>query len=166
VKGNSSGTVEKNVIHGKGSGIALSSTKTYHVYENIIENLGSGIAYYGNVSKSQVYNNSIAHNLYGVYINPETNGKDNSFFSNNLIDNKQQVKIPYGFPDPPLAKDVIFWDNGFVGNYWSDYRVRYPFVVQNSTPAVTYESAYVIAGNNIDYYPLQQEVVINRYIDR
>ena len=37
--------------------------------------------------------------------------------------------------------DIVFWDNGLVGNYWSDYKGQ---------------GTYVIAENNVDNYPLME----------
>ena len=42
--------------------------------------------------------------------------------------------------------DVISWDNGLVGNYWSDYNGQ---------------GAYVIDENDVDRHPLTQQVDIS-----
>jgi hypothetical protein len=47
------------------------------------------------------------------------------------------------------------WDNGYLsgGNYWSDYRTRYPGAVENDSSAI-WNASYVIDANNTDKYPL------------
>lgn len=44
------------------------------------------------------------------------------------------------------ATNVVSWDNGVVGNYWSDYNGN---------------GSYVIDENNIDHHPLTQQVDVN-----
>ena len=85
------------------------------------------------------------------------------FFSNNLIDNQVQVLIDTAtsvIRDLSNGTDVVFWDNGVVGNYWSDYLIRYPDATQNSTTA-TYNTPYTIDTNNKDNHPLIQENSLN-----
>jgi hypothetical protein len=47
------------------------------------------------------------------------------------------------------------WDNGYRsgGNYWSDYRTRYPKATENRSSGI-WETPYVIDANNTDNYPL------------
>ena len=48
-----------------------------------------------------------------------------------------------------------FWDNGFEGNYWSDYAQRYPTALEINGSGIM-SLPYVIDGNNSDLYPLKQ----------
>ncbi|MGD6932860.1 MAG: hypothetical protein ACQCN5_01485 [Candidatus Bathyarchaeia archaeon] len=48
---------------------------------------------------------------------------------------------------------VNFWDNGSVGNYWSNYTVKYPNASELGNSGIG-DTAYVIDQNNIDHYPL------------
>jgi hypothetical protein len=46
-----------------------------------------------------------------------------------------------------------FWDNGSVGNYWSNYTIKYPNACEFNNTGVG-DTPYVIDQNNIDHYPL------------
>jgi hypothetical protein len=48
---------------------------------------------------------------------------------------------------------VNFWDNGSVGNYWSDYLTRYPNASEIGSSGIG-DTPYVIGANNTDNYPL------------
>ncbi len=45
------------------------------------------------------------------------------------------------------------WDNGSVGNYWSDYLTKYPNASEIGDTGIG-DTPYVIDANNIDHYPL------------
>jgi len=47
------------------------------------------------------------------------------------------------------------WDDGYLGNYWSDYQTKYPSAVQIGDSGV-YNIPYAIDAQNIDRYPLTQ----------
>jgi parallel beta-helix repeat protein len=52
---------------------------------------------------------------------------------NNFVDNKKVLHIPFGGPFASTATTLSpagQWDNGTVGNYWSDYLDRYPNATQ------------------------------------
>jgi hypothetical protein len=44
------------------------------------------------------------------------------------------------------------WDNGSVGNYWSDYLTKYPGAVEIGNTGIG-NKPYVIDSNNVDNYP-------------
>jgi hypothetical protein len=53
--------------------------------------------------------------------------------------------------------DVVSWEYGKEGNYWSDYQLKYP----NATEIEgMWDIPYVIDENNVDHYPLNQQVDI------
>jgi len=84
-----------------------------------------------------------------------TSGSNNLFFNNNIIDNQEQVTVQpksSGYSTHQMGTDVVQWDNGVTGNYWSDYQAKYPDATQNSNE--TYETPYVIDTNNKDNHPL------------
>jgi nitrous oxidase accessory protein NosD len=43
-----------------------------------------------------------------------------------------------------------FWDNGFQGNYWSDFKQRYPNATEISGSGV-WDTSYYINQKNIDH---------------
>jgi hypothetical protein len=163
-------TVEKNTFASSSKfsfdeyddgGIILALGGPYIVYGNILKGLNIGIVYEG-ASRSLVYNNSIIQNLVGItllnyrFINSTSGGMDNIFFSNNLIDNQRQVVVEivaHGISVLLNGTDVVSWDNGVVGNFWSDYLSRYPNATQNNNTG-TYNTPYIIDANNKDNHPL------------
>ena len=45
------------------------------------------------------------------------------------------------------------WDNGTVGNYWSNYTQRYPNAHQVSNSGI-WDTSYIINEKNTDHHPL------------
>lgn len=160
-------TIEKNIVaNGKIDGdsyfycgIILGGGEHYHVYGNVLQNLNTGIAFEG-ASNSSVYNNTITQNLIGVKLPyyplwQSTPGSNNRFFNNNVIDNQEQVIVQpksSGYSDNEMGNDMVQWDSGVTGNYWSDYQVKYSNATQNGNE--TYDTPYVIDANNKDNHPL------------
>lgn len=76
-----------------------------------------------------------------------TNCSYNQFYHNNFINNTVHVSC-YGITSNNT------WDNGVTGNYWDDYREKYPYAnIDFSTG--TWDTPYVVnsSGNNIDNHP-------------
>jgi parallel beta-helix repeat protein len=158
------GLYQKNVDTNSFGGIILTSysddvtalSSQFRVYNNnITGNLGYGVAFDSNVSNTLVYNNNIIGNSVGFYLNnflwrsfPPSIGIDNQVYCNNIVDNNQSAIVEYS--SGPCASteftngtDVVSWDNGKIGNYWSGY---------------SGQGAYTIDQNNIDHNPLAQQV--------
>ena len=55
-----------------------------------------------------------------------------------------------------------FWDNGTIGNYWSDYQTKYPNANEIDNSGIG-NTPYVIDANNIDHYPLLKPSVIPEF---
>jgi len=160
-------TIEKNIVaNGRFegdsqfySGITLAKGEQHKVYGNVLQNLNTGIAFEG-ASNSSVYNNTITQNLIGVKLPyyplwQSTSGSNNLFFNNNIIDNIEQVIVQpksSGYSTNEMGTDMVQWDNGVTGNYWSDYQAKYPNATQNSNE--TYDTPYVIDANNKDNHPI------------
>jgi parallel beta-helix repeat protein len=83
--------------------------------------------------------NYISGNRFGLAF--EGNGAGNTFYQNTFNDNEQQVSI-----NIDAVVGTNYWDNGQVGNYWSDYDGN---------------GSYIIDKNNIDHYPLIQQADIS-----
>ena len=132
------------------------------VGNNITANNNDGVYLSGSVNNTISGNNITANNVYGVHLsecvsntisgNNITNNdngiclyssSNNIFYSNNFIDNNQQVYTV----TPDYAN---FWDYGYPsgGNYWSDYNG-----VDLNHDGVG-DVAYIIDANNTDHYPL------------
>jgi hypothetical protein len=75
----------------------------------------------------------------------------NEFYHNNFINNTQQVSS---------QNLTNAWDDGSMGNYWSDYQTKYP----TATPVGNiWDTPYVIDANNTDHYPLVNQYVIPEF---
>ncbi|KYK33784.1 MAG: hypothetical protein AYK22_06105 [Thermoplasmatales archaeon SG8-52-3] len=128
--------------------------------------------FYGIVLSSSnnnvIRNNEIeSHNGYGINL---ITSKDNSITSNNISDNNLGIAIlstgSYGneiYHNNFLNNDQNAhdnsdigntWDDGTYGNYWSDYREKYPDAKKKTKEGI-WDTPYEITGrDNIDYRPL------------
>jgi hypothetical protein len=93
----------------------------------------------------------------------------NNFINNNVTEGSQaQVAGTWTYPglnkprtgpfdqrEPPklIPGNANAWDDGKIGNYWSDYSARYPLASVFSSADVR-GTPYVIDENNMDRYPL------------
>ena len=149
--------IKQNNIIGSIS-LSNSGDDPIYIYENNITDSGFGIIF-RRTNNCFVYNNNIVHNKIGVFlpnqiISPRvgTLGTGNRVYYNNLMNNEENALVETAYPYPPALNetdvigngtDVVSWDNGWVGNYWSDYNGQ---------------GAYVIDENNVDRHPLTQQV--------
>jgi parallel beta-helix repeat protein len=132
IVGGSNNTVVGNYILGtNGTGINLSTSSKNTIVGNQIEDNKVGI------STTTIYSQGGAH--------------DNMIYYNNFINNTENVYNEVILAGPVA---VSIWDNGAVGNYWSDY---------NGTDADgdgIGDTPYVIDASNQDRYPLMTPVDI------
>jgi hypothetical protein len=107
--------------------------------------IGSGILLSGS-------NNSVTRNdIRGLIV--MGGGYNNSFFENN-----------FSFKDYPEITSDGFWDDGSVGNYWSNYTARYPNASEignsgiGNTPYVIETGSWTAycsyENKSVDYHPL------------
>ena len=103
---------------------------------------------------SRITNNSIGVCLY------ESSG--NLFYHNSFIDIDEPVISNFQSPvSPPSGSYMINeWDNGFEGNYWSDYLTKYPNATGVDSSGV-WNAPYVIDTNNTDNNPLMVPSMCN-----
>ncbi|MHA1832409.1 MAG: right-handed parallel beta-helix repeat-containing protein [Candidatus Baldrarchaeia archaeon] len=93
-------------------GITVDNSSNCKIVDNIvILNFACGLVFRSGASNNLVAGNLIRDNPTGIFIY-SSDCKSNIFFHNNIINNENQV-INYGFHSK--------FDNGFEGNYWSDY---------------------------------------------
>jgi len=95
-----------------GHGIYLQNSST-STYSNItIENRSYGFRVYGSGSTNNTFHtNLLKNNGNGIYLDNGPSG--NTFYNNDLVSNTTQVR--------DLAPESNNYDNGSVGNYWSDW---------------------------------------------
>jgi hypothetical protein len=108
------------------------------------------------------YENSFANSQYGVYVDGKSASMEavdkptlsinNTFFSNNFLNVSKSVQINNN-------ASVNNWDNGSIGNYWSDYLTKYPQAKEIGNSAIG-DTPYNLNVNNTDNYPLISQVNI------
>jgi parallel beta-helix repeat protein len=129
-----------NILENPYYGIEIDDSFNNTIFENKITDSEYGIYLYDSFNNT-LYGNWIADNQYGVYL--DYSDYPNSFYHNNFLNNIQHVYLVY-------SDYVNFWDNGFEGNYWSNYTgVDLDHDGIGDTPHTLDEDGY-----NQDNYPL------------
>jgi parallel beta-helix repeat protein len=160
-----------NTIRNNAEGLILSHCNQVYIFKNnITDNEGVGITLLASCNNVTVYGNLVAGNGIGFALGSfdlpasglfwvGTIGDDNYIFRNSFLKNLQQVFI--GQSDGNISGvDLVSWDNGSVGNYWSDYSSKYPDVSEIGASGIG-DTPYVIDDNNVDRYPLVHQVAIS-----
>jgi parallel beta-helix repeat protein len=147
---------QNNILKNKNFGIVIDNTMNTYIYGNNISGNSKGLGL-GDICKNpQIYNNYIAQNNIGVTfysIVKERIATGYEFYYNDFVANNKTVEIPH-----PL--DAGSWDNGTVGNYWSDYQDKYPYASRINSSGI-WNTPYVLDVNNTDYFPLSQLAIFN-----
>ena len=138
VGGSTNNVISGNNITGNPAyGILLSGSSNNTISGNTITNNEWGI-YLRYSSGNNIYRNTITNNDIGIELDEFPN---NRIYHNNFIDNTRQVRIePIGYAN--------FWDDGFEGNYWSNY------TGVDSDQDGRGDSSHVFDANNQDNHPL------------
>ncbi len=172
-------TVSKNTLGFNGvTGISISGGASNVIYGNTIGNDFEENKYciglYLRESRHNIIaGNNITKNLV-VGIALDYGSSENIIYGNNFVNNDQgdartgQISLYGGdflFPHPWLQYGISntsgflfglrnFWDNGTLGNYWSEYTLRNPNAAEIDNSGI-WGTPYVIGGeNNTDNYPL------------
>jgi parallel beta-helix repeat protein len=116
--GESSGNnISYNTIKDSECGIGLWSSADNNI---ILNNIISSHSEYGirisESSNNKIIGNTISYNEYFGILISTTDSKDNIIYHNNLL---------YNFENA-ADKGNNSWDDGDFGNYWSDYKDKYP----------------------------------------
>lgn len=117
------------------------------VVSNTITGGSLGVIFYDPANANIVTKNDIVNNYEGIGLNKQAN----SFYLNNFINNTYNVRLHF-FGDPYAPYSMNVFDNGSVGNYWSDYTTKYPNAKETGNTGI-YNIPYVIDGNITDNYP-------------
>jgi parallel beta-helix repeat protein len=135
------------VLYNEGEGITLDWSSNNTVEDNmILNNTDAGVYLYGYDKRGDVVlrrccnntiiSNTVLDNQIGIYANHTEN---NVIYHNSFINNTDQVGLSNSF-------DI--WDNGYEGNYWSDYAGT------DSDGDGIGDNPYIINEDNRDRYPL------------
>jgi hypothetical protein len=108
-------------------------------------------------------NNTISKNACPLRIK---SGVGNEVFMNNLTDLSLWTgpNVIYAnniFTGSPYLAAGNVWDNGSVGNYWSDYLTRYPNASEIGQTGVG-DTPYEIDADNVDYHPFMHPYEIEK----
>ena len=91
-------------------------------------------------SNNLIYDNIFKENSLGIIATSSTNNK---IYQNNFLDNKNHV----------YDGGTNQWDDGNQGNYWDDYKEKYPDSKPNKDQKI-WDTPYKISGaKNYDNYP-------------
>lgn len=151
--------VTGNIVDGNtDSGIWFAESMNNTISGNNITNNQQGL-YLNTAFYTEFFDNNLVNNEYGAWLQTSSNNK---FYHNYFINNTNQVYFEAGNIAPANA-----WDNGYPsgGNYWSDFKERYPEVEdvysgpdQNETGSDGFwDGPYNMTENNIDNYPIVPE---------
>lgn len=89
-------------------------------------------------SDNVLYENNVAYSGLGVWLYHSSN---NTFLHNNFLNNTQQIETA-------TSGQINFWDNGFEGNYWSN------FAEPDLDSDGIVDAACGLDAGNVDYHPL------------
>jgi parallel beta-helix repeat protein len=119
------------------SGITVYGEKTTIIENNIMNNT-VGIRLFANNGK--IARNNVHNNSYGIWM--QNNIESSKLYYNNFFYNTRH------FYQQQPSQGSNSWDNGYAGNFWSNYTGT-----DTSGDGIG-ETPYIIDSNNIDYYPL------------
>jgi hypothetical protein len=162
---------EQNITGNNVKGTIICEGENHTIADNNLGNiyvLASGIMIKNNTISG--FNGGILMGSYGntVFNNTIINcggalffwmgAADNLIYGNNFINNSfYQVKI-----DETSNPSMGRWDNGVIGNYWSDYLTRYPDASEIGNSGIG-DTPYVIDEYNKDNYPLMMPYEISLF---
>jgi parallel beta-helix repeat protein len=126
-------------------GIVLASCSNDTLSGNDFTNNGWSI-YSDYSSNNTLSGNNFVNNTIGMDFDSSSN---NTIYNNNFINNT--------YAQVYSSDSTNVWDNGSVGNYWSDYLTKYPNATETDG---VWNTPYVIDANNTDYYPLAFPIAV------
>jgi parallel beta-helix repeat protein len=143
------------IIANSGTGIAIAGSSTLNnAVGNYIANNKVGIGF-GYGTSNIIAENYIANNEEGIYFggNPPVLGaSNNTLYRNSFINNTKQVN-DYHWTNSFSRPSINTWDNGKEGNYWSDYKDKYPNATELNSSGM-WNASYILDQYNKDNYPL------------
>jgi parallel beta-helix repeat protein len=169
--GSAQNNITNNIIaDGRGIGVKIWSSDNNVVQSNLITDNVLGILLDSSAGNS-ISENMVANNTdWGIQLKSASDtfmsSIDNIIIRNNFINNKQEegldVSIPgiWSWPNGNVPGVHNAWDNGYEGNYWGDYKIRYPNASEVIETGI-WNTPWMINENNIDYHPLTEPIDIH-----
>jgi hypothetical protein len=149
----SNNNIFENHIENCGAALSLKCEDS-KIFENYISGDTTAIALqYGH--RLKIFQNQILNCNYGVWCT-NINGQ---LFSGNIIYGNDFLNVSESVTNRALMapNPVNNWDNGYVGNYWSDYQSKYPNASEVDASGIG-NTPYVIDTDNMDRYPLWESI--------
>jgi parallel beta-helix repeat protein len=133
----------------------LSGSDGNALYQNYIYNhttMSRAAIYVENSQNNMIIANNLTGNdCWGMQLLGTQ--QNNAIYCNNFVNNSKTIP---GYTRLQVSMmgsaNADVWDNGTVGNYWSDYLTRYPNASETARSGVG-DTPFVINENNIDHYP-------------
>jgi parallel beta-helix repeat protein len=137
--------IENNLqlLLGGAAGIFVEGGGSNIITGNNLVNNYNGMSFFESIN-NLIIGNNITHSSSIIFFE----ASNNTFYHNNFVNNTAQAGD---------ADSINVWDNGYPsgGNYWSDYRTRYPNATEIDRSGIG-DTPYVIDAQNIDRYPLME----------
>jgi parallel beta-helix repeat protein len=149
-------TVSGNTIFSNDYGIKVCDSSSNVLFSNSVSNNTHGILV-DSSSFNTLKDNTLWENLYGMGLS--TPSADNTIVHNNFNNINQFFYENYW-----ISMDPNIWDNGAEGNYWSDYKTKYPNATEKDHSGI-WDTKYVIDENNTDNCCLVKNWNQTRYFD-
>ena len=145
-------TIYENYLSKNDYGLEVASTRESLISGNYFAENRFGANIVAS-SRNKIIENNFVENTEGaVRLSQATN---NTFYHNNFINNSLfgscQISNPW-IAAYSVGENNI-WDNGSIGNYWNDFKQRFPTASEIFGKGV-WNTPYFINEENIDQYPL------------
>jgi nitrous oxidase accessory protein len=144
-----SNMIYNNTINGGaiGMGVGSGAASNNLVVGNTIEGSGCALGM-GYGSNNIFYGNLLTNNANSLSIGGTNLEVDNNLFYYNMFINNAQT-----FEANWQVIGTNAFDNGSVGNYWSDYLTKYPNAAEIDNSGI-WNAPYIVYNNVTDNYPL------------
>ena len=148
LQGGYNNITENTLSSGHSDGIIVLKGEHNDIIGNFIHDASGGITLYKEAQFTSVVGNTISGGQTSIGLGSE----HNTFYLNNFV-NFSETAISLG--GSSSVEYTNLFDNGFVGNYWSDYRGT------DADNDGIGDKPYVIVGNLSDRYPLMAQYDIH-----
>lgn len=131
------------------AGIYVEGGNSNTITGNNLTNNLNGLGFLNTSNNRFVGNNIIGQQIF-LYLHTRgiwfVNSSNNMIYYNNIVNCTYQAQV---------SDSINVWDDGYLGNYWSDYKTKYPSAIQIGDSGI-FNVPYTINTQNIDRYPLTQ----------
>ena len=142
---------ENKIYLNENDGIYNNFSHNTTITRNIISNNKNGINFLRSCGNKIINNNISSNNLTGIYI--ENNCYENTIYHNNLVNNTLNA-----YDDGQRSN----WDDGTYGNYWDDYKERYPKAHKKPLKGI-WDTPYEIPPEGSDMHFTDDFPLINQW---